>query len=73
MSKAFFSASNVFKTEVDCYEYLTINHFCDSTYMFACHIAYIPHVHDATLVSNHADSDGVFAHLRRHVLVDLDA
>lgn len=43
------------------------------TYMFVCYVAYVTHVHDATVVSNHADSDGVFTHLRRHVLVNLDA
>ena len=45
----------------------------DTTYMFAGHVAHVAHVHDAALVSDHADSDGVFTHLRRHVLVDLDA
>lgn len=44
----------------------------NSTYMLVCYVAYVTHVHDATLVSNHADGDGVFAHLRRHVLVNLD-
>lgn len=44
----------------------------NSTYMFVCYVAYVTHVHDATLVSNHADGDGVFAHLGRHVLVNLD-
>lgn len=43
------------------------------TYMFTRHIAHITHVHDATLMSNHADSDGVFTHLGCHVFVHLDA
>lgn len=43
------------------------------THMFTRHIAHITHVHDATLMSNHADSDGVFTHLGRHVFVHLDA
>ena len=41
--------------------------------MFVCYVANVAHVHDAALVPNHADSDGVFAHLWGHVLVDLDA
>ena len=43
------------------------------TYMFVGYVAHIAHVHDTSLVSNHANSDGVFTHLRRHILVDLDA
>lgn len=43
------------------------------THVFTCHIAYVPHIHDTTVVPNHAHSDGVFAHLRSHVLVYLDA
>lgn len=43
------------------------------THVFTSYIAHIPHVHDATLVTNHADSDGVLADLWRHVFVDLDA
>lgn len=41
--------------------------------MFTRHIAHITHVHDTTLMSNHANSDGVFTHFRRHVFVHLDA
>lgn len=41
--------------------------------MFTRHIAHVTHVHDATLMSNHANSDGVFTHLRCHVFVHLDA
>ena len=41
--------------------------------MLAGYIAYVSHVHDAPLVSNHANSDGVFTHFRCDVLVDLDA
>lgn len=41
--------------------------------MFTRHIAHITHVHDATMMSNHANSDGVFTHLRCYVFVHLDA
>ena len=43
------------------------------TYVFAGHVADVPHVHDASVVPHQAHGDGVFTHLRRHVLVDLDA
>lgn len=42
------------------------------TYMFVSDVTDIAHVHDTSLVSNHAHSDGVFAHLGGHVLVYLD-
>lgn len=45
----------------------------EPTHVFSCYVAHVSHIHDAAVVPNHAHSDGVFAHLRSHVLVHLDA
>lgn len=45
----------------------------DSTHVFARDVPHVAHIHDATLMPDDANGDGVLAHLRGHVAIHLDA